>query len=74
MSKPNFQSMSQKDLYDYVRAHRDEQEAFYAYVDKLHAEANWIEMPAMESLQDLENYPEFTKRFRNGSDSQDNAV
>ena len=43
-------------------------------VDKLHAEATWIEMPAMESLQDLENYPEFTKRFRNGSDPQDNAV
>lgn len=74
MSKPNFQSMSQKDLHDYVMAHRDEQEAFYAYVDKLHSEANWIEMPAMESLQDLENYPEFTKRFCNGSDPQDNAV
>ena len=74
MSKPNFQSMSQKNLYDYVMAHRDEHEAFYAFVDKIHAEANWIEMPAMESLQDLENYPEFTKRFRNGSDSQDNAV
>ncbi len=66
--------MSQKDLHDYVMAHRDEQEAFYAYVDKLHAEANWIEMPAIESLQDLENYPEFTKRFRNGCDPQDNTV
>ncbi len=73
MNKPNFQSMSQKDLYDYVMAHRDEQEAFYAYVDKLHAEATWIEMPAMESLQDLENYPEFTKLFCNSSESQDNS-
>ncbi len=74
MSKPNVQSMSQKDLHDYVMAHRDEQEAFCAYVDKLHAEATWIEKPAIESLQDLENYPEFTKRFRNGSESQDNGV
>ena len=74
MSKPNFQSMSQKELHDYVMAHRDEQEAFYAYIDKLHSEATWIEMPAMESLQDLENYPEFTKRFRNGSEPQDNAL
>ncbi len=41
MSKPNFQSMSQKDLHDYVMAHQDEQEAFYAYVD-IHAEATWI--------------------------------
>ena len=74
MSKPNFQSMSQKDLRDYVMAHRDEPEAFYAYVDKLHSEANWIEMPLLESLQDLEAYPEFTKRFGNGSEVQDKAV
>ncbi len=40
MSKPNFQAMSQKDLHAYILAHRDDQEAFYAYVDKLHAEAN----------------------------------
>ncbi len=72
MSKRNFQSMSQKELHDYVMTHRDEQEAFYAYVDKLHAEATWIEMPAMESLQELENYPEFTKLFRNSSEPQDN--
>lgn len=37
-------------------------------------EATWIEMPAIESLQDLANYPEFTKCFRNGSEPQDNAV
>ena len=59
--------MSQKDLHDYVLAHRDDQEAFYAYVDKLHEEGNWIEMPLLESLQDLEKYPEFTERFRGGS-------
>ena len=34
---------------------------------KLHAEGNWIEMPALESLQDLENYPEFVERFHGGS-------
>ena len=38
MSKPNFQAMNRKDLHNYVLAHRDDQEAFYAYVDKLHAE------------------------------------
>lgn len=65
MNTPNFQAISQKELHDYVLAHRDDQEAFYAYVDKLHAEANWIEMPLLQSLQDLEDYPEFTKRFHN---------
>jgi len=47
--------------------HRDDQEAFYAYIDRLHAEANWIEMPPLESLQDLDNYPEFVERFRGNS-------
>ncbi|WP_442949923.1 DUF6887 family protein [Nostoc sp.] len=40
MSKPNFHAMSQKELDDYVLAHREDQEAFYAYVDKLHLEGN----------------------------------
>lgn len=48
MSKPDFQSMSRKDLHVYVLTHREDQEAFYAYVDKLHAEATWIEMPALD--------------------------
>jgi hypothetical protein len=52
---------------NYVLTHRDDREAFYAYVDKLHAEGNWIDMPPLESEQDLENYPEFTKRFRDSS-------
>lgn len=67
MSKPNFQAMNRKDLHNYVLAHRDDQEAFYAYVDKLHAEATWIEMPLLESPEDLENYPEFVERFCGGS-------
>jgi hypothetical protein len=31
-------------------------------------------MPPLESVQNLENYPEFTERFRNGSEPRDNAV
>jgi hypothetical protein len=74
MNKPNFQAMSQKELHIYVLHHRDDQEAFYAYVDKLHNEGNWIEMPAVESVQDLEKYPEFTSRFRTGSEPPDQTV
>jgi hypothetical protein len=69
MSKPNFQTMSQKELHSYVLTHRDDQDAFYAYVDKLHQEGNWIEMPPVDSVEDLEKYPEFTARFRKSSDS-----
>ncbi len=32
MKKPNFQAMSQKELHNYVLSHREEKEAFYAYV------------------------------------------
>lgn len=74
MSKPDFKTMSQKDLHAYVLAHRDDQEAFYAYVDKLHAEATWIEMPALESVADLENYPEFVEHLRKSAEPHDKAV
>ncbi|MEH2040639.1 DUF6887 family protein [Nostoc sp.] len=74
MSKPNFHAMSQKELHDYVLAHREDREAFYAYVDKLHIEGNWIEMPPLESEQDLENYPQFIERIRSSSEPRDRAV
>jgi hypothetical protein len=64
MNRPNFQQMNQKELHAYVMTHREDQEAFYAYVDKLHAEATWIEMPPVQTAEDLENYPEFVERFR----------
>jgi hypothetical protein len=73
MNQPNFQTMSQKDLHNYVLTHRENREAFYAYVDKLHQEANWIEMPTVDSIEDLEKYPEFANRFRNESDPRDIA-
>jgi len=74
MSKPDFQAMSQKDLRAYVLRHREDQEAFYAYVDKLYAEGHWIEMPALQSPEDLENYPEFIEHLRRSSESRDDKV
>ncbi len=70
MSKPNFATMSQKELHDYFLAHRDDQEAFYAYVDKLHREGNWVEMPPLKSLDDLNQYPDFMARFPNNSQGE----
>lgn len=66
MIKPDFKPMSVKELRADVLSHRDDQEAFYIYVDKLNAEANWVEMPPSESVDDLMNYPEFLQRFSNG--------
>ncbi len=45
-------------------AHRNDREAFYAYVDRLHKEGKWIEIPPVDSVEDLEKYPEFTAIFR----------
>ncbi len=36
--KPNFTTMTATELRAYVLAHRDEEEALHAYLDKLHAE------------------------------------
>lgn len=59
--------MNPKALQAYVLAHRDDKEALYAYVDKLYAEANWIEMPPLKFLEDLNNYPEFVEHVRHGT-------
>lgn len=67
MSRPNFQAMSHRELQAYVLAHRDDPEAFYAYVDKLHTEATWVEMPPLQSPEDLDNYPEFLEYIRSGN-------
>ena len=68
MSQANFSSISRHELHAYVLSHRDDQEAFYCYVDRLHKEATWVEMPLLESVEDLENYPEFIEHFGKGSD------
>lgn len=62
MNQPNFRTISQQELKDYFLTHRDDQEAFYVYIDKLHEEENWIEMPPLKSVEDLNNYSEFTKQ------------
>jgi hypothetical protein len=72
--KPNFQAMNQKELQRYVLEHREDQEAFYVYVDKLNAEGNWIDMPPIKSDEDLENYPDFIEHIRRSSQSQGNIV
>ncbi len=52
MTKPNFQQMSKKELRDYVLAHRDDQEAFHAYADRL-KEQPGIPITSMEQLEQL---------------------
>jgi hypothetical protein len=74
VTQPNFQLMDQKELRKYVLEHREDQDAFHAYVDKLYLEGQWIEMPPMQSEQDLEDYPEFLDHLRRSSQPSDNTL
>jgi hypothetical protein len=51
--------MNYKELQQYFLEHREDQEAFYVYADKLHTGGDWIDMPFIQSYRDLENNPEF---------------
>ncbi|WP_059000549.1 DUF6887 family protein [Leptolyngbya sp. NIES-2104] len=71
MNKPNFAAMSQKELRQYVMAHREDDEAFYAYVDRVDAEGDWTEMPADA---DLDSHAEFQSWLRKISQSWNNRA
>lgn len=64
--KPDFAAMSRKELRAYLLSHREDEEAFFAYVDRSEAEANWIELPPVESIEDLQNFPEFLRKLDPG--------
>lgn len=67
MNQPDFERMNQKELKNYFLTHRNDRDAFYAYVDKLHSEGNWVEMPPLTSEEDLADYPDFIEHSRNNS-------
>jgi len=50
MNRHNFQTMSRKELRAYVLAHREDQEAFYAFVDRLHESVTVIEAAVVKWL------------------------
>jgi uncharacterized protein Yka (UPF0111/DUF47 family) len=63
----DYKQMSRKDLHNYVLANREDDDAFYAYVDLLHEVGKWVEMPALKSPEDLDNYPEFIAHITRNS-------
>ena len=64
MTKPNFEAMSRKELLAYMLKHRDDEQAFYAYMDKVHAEPASEFYPAPQSIDELQNFPQLLERFR----------
>jgi hypothetical protein len=70
----DYQQMSRKELHNYVLTNREDNEAFYAYVDLLDKVENWVEMPALKSPEDLENYPEFIAHITRNSQPLNEAA
>ena len=71
MNQPLFQTMNTKELQAYMLSHRDDDEAFYAYVDRLYAEANWgVKYPPLKSIDDMNNYPEFLEKLSRDRDAK----
>ena len=58
--KPNFSALSKTELKNYILAHRDDQEAFYAYMDKLANEP----VLAVHSLSDSEPLTDVINRVK----------
>lgn len=56
--------MSRQELRAYVLAHRDDDEAFYAYVDKIDEEGTALLCPPLNSIEDMQNYPDFIDKLR----------
>jgi hypothetical protein len=65
--KPNFSVMSKQELRTYVLNHRDDEEAFQAYMDKLHAQENRIEHSPVNTWEELEHYPELAQKLQRES-------
>ena len=64
MIKPNFEAMSRKELLAYIREHRDDDEAFRIYMDRVTAEPTTEIYPAPQSIDDLKNFPELLEKHR----------
>jgi hypothetical protein len=61
MNTPNYQEMSLKELRDYMLAHRDSDEIFYAYMDKLYAERSGIRDKVYQWLKNANPHGEIAK-------------
>jgi hypothetical protein len=64
MNKPNFQAMTRKELLTYMLEHRDDDEAFHIYMDRVHTEPPTEIYPAPQSIDDLKHFPQLLEKHR----------
>jgi hypothetical protein len=61
--KSKFEAMSRRELRAYILEHREDEEAFQLYLDRVMAEPGEI-YPAPQTIDDLSNFPDFLPKNR----------
>jgi hypothetical protein len=64
MTNPNFELMPRKELLNYILEHRDDDEAFRAFMDRANASPNKVWHPAPKSMEDLSNFSQLLEEHR----------
>ncbi len=67
MNKPDFNSMSLKELRTYILSNRDDNDAFYTFVDRVDTEKTWTIYSPINSIEEMEKYPEILNRLKQDS-------
>ena len=68
MTKPYFKTINLKELRRYILSHREDNEAFYTFVDRVDTEKKWINNPPLDSIEDMDNYPGFVDKIKKDQD------
>ena len=61
---PEFESMTRSSLKSYLLEHRTDSAVISAYIQRITHEPNWVTCSALDSPQDLDNYPEFLAKVQ----------
>ncbi|MBD2306062.1 hypothetical protein H6G17_11110 [Chroococcidiopsis sp. FACHB-1243] len=64
MTQPNFEAMSRKELRAYILEHREDEQAFRVYMDRITAEPPTEVYPAPKSIDDLKHFPQLLEKHR----------
>jgi hypothetical protein len=62
--KPNLQGMNRQELRSYLLQHRTDVDAISAYVSMISTETDWVTCPALNSPDDLDQYPAFLEKVQ----------
>jgi hypothetical protein len=60
--KPEYDTMSRRSLKTYLLDHRTDPDVISAYIQRIVHEPNWVICSALDSPDDLDNYPEFLEK------------